>query len=295
LDGGGNQNKPIGYTGGIPLYEASRQLQPGVFEDPNRVPGSMGRRYFTDTTYGFNPAQTTAESRTMGGPQLVAMNKTFADQQAKRQADYDELTAAINSGFENAMSAEDTEGTDALVGAGTEAESPTASATTYNWENIATNIRNNLRTPAEAAQDYNMSEADVIFQLLNEGLTNPQEVYDYYGGDYSLEDIKNAYQTMGGTRTFAGGGLASFAPRGYYLGGPTDGMADKIPATIGGTEPARLSDGEFVIPADVVSHLGNGNSSAGAQNLYAMMDRVRQDRTGTTKQGRQINPNDYLA
>jgi hypothetical protein len=81
----------------------------------------------------------------------------------------------------------------------------------------------------------------------------------------------------------------------YYLGGPTDGMADDIPAMIGNSQPAALSDGEFVIPADVVSHLGNGNSDAGAQNLYGMMERVRKDRTGNPKQGKQINPNQYLA
>lgn len=95
----------------------------------------------------------------------------------------------------------------------------------------------------------------------------------------------------------AQGGIASVAPQGqgYYLGGPTDGMADKVPATIDGMQPAALSDGEFVIPADVVSHLGNGNSDSGAQNLYSMMERVRKDRTGNPNQGRQIDPNKYLA
>ena len=93
----------------------------------------------------------------------------------------------------------------------------------------------------------------------------------------------------------AQGGLASLVqPQGYYLGGATDGMADEIPATIENTEPAALSDGEFVIPADVVSHLGNGNSDAGARQLYAMMDRIRQARTGRKEQGRKINPNKYI-
>jgi len=87
----------------------------------------------------------------------------------------------------------------------------------------------------------------------------------------------------------AAGGLLE-GNQGYYLGGPTDGMADNVPATIDGAEPARLSDGEFVVPADVVSHLGNGNSEAGSEQLYSMMDRVRQERTGTTRQGAQINP-----
>lgn len=91
----------------------------------------------------------------------------------------------------------------------------------------------------------------------------------------------------------ASGGLASLA-RGRYLDGPTDGMEDKLRTTIEGEQPARLSHGEFVIPADVVSHLGNGNSQAGAKRLYDMMDKIRHARTGTKKQGKQINPDKYL-
>lgn len=94
---------------------------------------------------------------------------------------------------------------------------------------------------------------------------------------------------------YAMGGIASMRPsKGYYLGGITDGMADKVPATIDSQQPAALSDGEFVIPADVVSHLGNGNSNAGAKQLYSMMDKVRQERTGTKQQGKQINPNKFM-
>jgi len=93
---------------------------------------------------------------------------------------------------------------------------------------------------------------------------------------------------------YAAGGIADMA-RGRYLGGATDGMADKIPARIGGKQEARLSHGEFVIPADVVSHLGNGNSEAGAKRLYDMMDKIRTARTGTKKQGKKINPDKFLA
>ena len=93
---------------------------------------------------------------------------------------------------------------------------------------------------------------------------------------------------------YASGGIADMA-KGRYLSGATDGMADKIPARIGGEQEAKLSHGEFVFPADIVSHLGNGNSEAGAQRLYAMMDRIRKARTGTTKQGKQINPDKFLA
>jgi len=79
-----------------------------------------------------------------------------------------------------------------------------------------------------------------------------------------------------------------------YLQGITDGMEDKIKTTIDGEQDALLSHGEFVIPADVVSHLGNGNSDAGAKKLYQMMDRVRQARTGNKKQGKQINPDKFM-
>jgi hypothetical protein len=71
-------------------------------------------------------------------------------------------------------------------------------------------------------------------------------------------------------------------------------MADKIPSSIDGKQKAALSHGEFVIPADVVSHLGNGNSDAGAKKLYEMMSRVRKARTGNPKQGKRINPNQFM-
>ena len=71
-------------------------------------------------------------------------------------------------------------------------------------------------------------------------------------------------------------------------------MSDNIPATIDGMQEARLSDGEFVLPADIVSHLGNGSSDAGAKQLYNMMDRIRKARTGTKKQGKEINAGRYM-
>jgi hypothetical protein len=106
---------------------------------------------------------------------------------------------------------------------------------------------------------------------------------------------------MTGEMQFAGGGISSlgaysdYARGGRMLKGPGDGMSDNIPATIAGKQPARLANEEFVVPADVVSHLGNGSSEAGAKALYKMMDRVRQARTGNKKQGKQINPEKYLA
>jgi hypothetical protein len=86
---------------------------------------------------------------------------------------------------------------------------------------------------------------------------------------------------------FAKGGVPN-VPR--FLSGGGDGMSDDIPAVIGNKQPARLADGEFVIPADVVSHLGNGSSKAGAKQLYAMMDRIRKQRTGKKSQAPEVNP-----
>ena len=93
--------------------------------------------------------------------------------------------------------------------------------------------------------------------------------------------------------TMAKGGIAELQ-EGRYLRGSTDGMADEVPAMIDKEQPAALSDGEYVIPADVVSHLGNGNSDAGAKVLDNMMARVRKARTGNKKQGKEINPKKFL-
>jgi len=99
----------------------------------------------------------------------------------------------------------------------------------------------------------------------------------------------------------AGGGIMGYSLGGYAHGGnprllrgPGDGMSDNIPATIANRQPARLADGEFVVPADVVSHLGNGSTEAGAKHLHKMMDKVRVARTGKKKQGTQINPSKFV-
>jgi Ca2+-binding RTX toxin-like protein len=88
--------------------------------------------------------------------------------------------------------------------------------------------------------------------------------------------------------------LGSYSDGGHLLKGPGDGMSDDIPATIADKQPARLANEEFVIPADVVSHLGNGSSESGAKVLYEMMARIRKARTGNPKQGKQINPHKLM-
>jgi len=148
-------------------------------------------------------------------------------------------------------------------------------------------IRKAVET-VQAGTGTNQEKYERVIKAMVNNNISPERVSEVMG--IPLSNVQRVYDKY---KNFAGGGLASLG-KGYYLGGSTDGMADKVPATIDGAEPARLSDGEFVVPADVVSHLGNGNSDAGAKQLYSMMDRVRKARTGTTKQGTEINPRKYL-
>jgi hypothetical protein len=96
----------------------------------------------------------------------------------------------------------------------------------------------------------------------------------------------------GGLMAMAGGGMAEqfnlggYSDGGRLLRGPGDGVSDSIPATIGNKRPARLADGEFVVPARIVSELGNGSTEAGARKLYAMMDRVQAARKGSIGKGK---------
>jgi hypothetical protein len=103
----------------------------------------------------------------------------------------------------------------------------------------------------------------------------------------SMQDIGKTWDyATGGMTGYALGGLGtlgSYSDGGRLLKGPGDGVSDSIPATIGAKQqPARLADGEFVIPARIVSELGNGSTDAGAKKLYAMMDRVQRARGKTT-------------
>ena len=88
---------------------------------------------------------------------------------------------------------------------------------------------------------------------------------------------------------YAAGGLSDlggYSDGGRLLRGPGDGVSDSIPAVIGKRQPARLADGEFVIPARIVSEIGNGSTEAGARKLYAMMDRIQKARAKTVGKGR---------
>jgi len=105
-------------------------------------------------------------------------------------------------------------------------------------------------------------------------------------------------QALGDIEEAASGGvmhgIGGYSDGGRMLKGPGDGMSDSIPAVIGSKQPARLADGEFVVPADVVSHLGNGSTDAGAKRLYGMMDKIRHARTGKKKQAPEVKADKFL-
>jgi hypothetical protein len=132
-------------------------------------------------------------------------------------------------------------------------------------------------------------------QVLNWNARQVQPPIDGAAQGQAMLDPRFVSAAHGGLMSLAGGGaLGGYSDGGRLLKGPGDGMSDNIPASISNKQPARLADGEFVVPADVVSHLGNGSTDAGAKVLYKMMDQVRRARTGNPKQGKQINPHKFI-
>jgi hypothetical protein len=170
----------------------------------------------------------------------------------------------------------------------------------FNWGNMqayqGTQEQEIAQTQANQAAGIN-TLASIGSSQTRPQPSSPQNAYyssmpdNGSSGGYGING-NNAFPLEGqyGIIKMAAGGMT---PR--FLSGGGDGMSDSIKANIGGTQEARLADGEFVVPADVVSHLGNGSSKAGAKQLYSMMDKVRTARTGRKSQGKQINPRKYLA
>ena len=191
----------VGYQGSIPEYSAVRERVP-MQEDPNRRPGSTGRRYFSDTIFAQKP-------------ETEPMTVEEARKKAAAQAQ------------------------------GIAAGQPPVAA------------------PAKKEEKEYDPDAEEV------GMAGPD-------------------------RMFATGGIANLS-QGRYLGGATDGQADKVPARIDNGQEARLSDGEFVLPADLVALLGNGNSNAGAKKLHEFMDKVRRQGTGKETQQKNIDAGKELS
>lgn len=159
-------------------------------------------------------------------------------------------------------------------------------------------VKENPYKSAAAAAAYKLLNADKTKVPDRKKYSGPLSKFQYDPNKYTPytpQPPANPYQAQ--YARYAKGGIADlggYSDGGRMLKGPGDGMSDSIPASIAGKQPARLANEEFVVPADVVSHLGNGSSDAGAKVLYGMMDRVRKARTGSAKQGKQIKPSKYM-
>jgi hypothetical protein len=131
-------------------------------------------------------------------------------------------------------------------------------------------------TPSQAEMAAIVQQQLMAKQLQDRGI-----------GSIKGRPVESGNISSAGTSQYAEGGLSGLRPQynlggysdgGRLLRGPGDGVSDSIPAQIGDKQPARLADGEFVIPARIVSELGNGSTDAGARRLYAMMDKIQHAR-----------------
>jgi len=250
-------------------------------------------KYATDTGYkgidvvAANKAAAAEQKRVndaASAEQIRLNNATYATQQAVNARDYAAQQAKNERDFA------------AQQAANLAANKPIEQPVVQNTANVPSNkineiyqffanpetqaaLASNPRSVAEAMQALGYSTAEVA-QATGANVAEVQAAYDSALGIGQPETYYG----------YAEGGMA----KGRYLQGGTDGMADELPAQIGEDQPAALSHGEFVIPADVVSHMGNGNSDAGAKKLYQMMDRIRMARTGNKKQGKKINPDKFM-
>jgi hypothetical protein len=140
-------------------------------------------------------------------------------------------------------------------------------ATGYGLGGLADAIKNN---PEFASRFHGAFEAA---KPIEKYMYDPEQ--QQYTQQMASGGISNLQYNLGG-----------YSDGGRLLRGPGDGVSDSIPATIANKQPARLADGEFVVPARIVSELGNGSTEAGARKLYAMMDRVQKARGKTVGKGK---------
>lgn len=152
-------------------------------------------------------------------------------------------------------------------------------------QNLSEVTRNPFDTQNAGTRYGEGREGTVSSSTLSEHVSQQDRANDRDSSGEANGGLMNSHYAYGGGITaLAGGGmynLGSYSDGGRLLRGPGDGVSDDIPATIGENQPARLADGEFVVPARIVSELGNGSTEAGARKLYAMMDRVQKARHKT--------------
>jgi len=309
----------IGFSGQIPQLTAARAQAPFEY-DAQRRPGSAGRRYMSDMIYG-NPEDRAA---------LVAKAQEQAKGIAALQRNDGSMRNAIAPGGYNPSPSYSNPGLEALyqgiLGRGADYGGMAYWDRQFGNE-IDDAERRQWLTGAQDEQAKQLGAGATVEDIYRQylGRQGDQAGVDYwkqqFGGTVDANELRQfltgaqdeylqqinsgagyARPSMAMPTTpspgavpatdleqfaYAAGGPAR-DPK--YLRGSTNGQADEIQTTIDGAQPALLSHGEFVVPADVVSALGGGNSESGAEVLYSMMDRVRQQAFGRKKQMNKVNP-----
>ena len=320
-----------GYKGTVKNYEAVRKAID--YDDPNRRPGAGGRQYFTDTQYAATPAEVTAakaKADTQAAGILQGYTRAAVPTSKWNASNSLAMPWVKNTAADATKTGGTTTGgTTTAAAAAPEFETPAARAARFGAmipeaikfpERAQSEVMSNLRqgnigsSPTHLGlgfgENINMNNNNPNYSIGNPA--SKSDYQDYGEVDFSQDDLRahpmpvasnpslvdpmesaNSNQNIDLPVQAAQGGIMQ-AAKGRYLRGETDGMADKLNTSIDNKQPAKLSHGEFVVPADVVSHLGNGNSDAGAKKLYQMMDKIRIARTGTKEQGKRINPDKFM-
>jgi hypothetical protein len=318
-----SDQKSMGYQGKIPSYTASRGVVPGAQSGEGRRPGGEGQQYFSDTYYGTYPEGAEPAPLTVGQAQDAAHDQAQALQPVRTLARGG--LASLDRGGQGGRPLSGPGSADMvgqLHGLASMAQPVTPQMP----------VQPQAQAPALPPVGGRPTEGPGSQDWRGQGVQQPTQydgfvgaeptqaepyITDPYGMPLRSPDVSiptttdmemqgpTSFAPEGYTepsRTMSGSAWGGSAPQGFaqggiagLLGGASDGMSDQIPTTIGGQQPAALSGGEFVFPADAVSHLGNGSTEAGAQQLYKMMERIREARTGKGTQAKQINPQQFMA
>jgi hypothetical protein len=304
-----------GLTPSSPYYKmAQSNIDPGFLEGMGGTPGMTAQQVATAPVINATPAIPT--SPTTG---FARAGEGFTNMFDTGQVGTDARSAFMKGAPTGSLMA-----SGATLASGLTPEVAPMKTTRANIRPYSVDITNPSGTPQYTPQDTRERtqveyafKPEGIYQAAQGGLTalNGQTYDDEYGRDeyeeggsvkkrksrslrgdpyYAFADSRrNQSMEAAIEQNFAKGGMKDALPP-RFLQGAGDGMSDSIKARIGGVQEARLADGEFVVPADVVSHLGNGSSKAGAKKLYAMMDKIRKARTGRERQAPEVNPNKYM-
>jgi hypothetical protein len=290
-----------------PLGMAAAPLLEGLMDQPTLNAPADSPGMIRPSTFSFNPTGAdqqntqTVYNEATGLPSSA--EKTYFQPKYVAQTPYaapgkeytggpDQFTGGANAGIAGLMG-------------GTSQLTPEQIAAIQAQQGGMFNFMN--RQPTVTAADGGLMGGGPVEQMANANAIGANTGYpmaNLPAGAYSQNEARvippmmaqssgMAVDPFSGSQTFAGGGgvsdLGSYSDGGRLLRGPGTGLSDNIPAQIGARQPARLADGEFVIPADVVSAMGGGSTDAGAKKFYAMLDRVRQKAHGSKKQVRKIS------